>query len=32
MPEINFKGGEDNNKLTVTEDVDQEYKFEAASL
>lgn len=32
MPEINFKGGEDNNKLTITEDVDQEYKFEAVSL
>ena len=35
MPEITFKGGEqnaDSHKLTVTEDIDQEYKFEAAQL
>ena len=35
MPEINFKAGDhalnDSHKLTVTEDIDQEYKFEPAS-
>lgn len=36
MPEINFKQGSDpqanDNKLTVTEDIDQEYHFEPAQL
>ena len=35
MPEINFKAGADanlDNHITVTEDVDQEYRFEAAQL
>jgi hypothetical protein len=35
MPEINFKAGADanqDNHITVTEDVDQEYRFEPAQL
>ncbi len=35
MPEINFKAGTDanqDNHITVTEDVDQEYRFESAQL
>jgi hypothetical protein len=35
MPEINFKAGADannDNHITVTEDIDQEYRFEAAQL
>lgn len=36
MPEINFKSNndqqQDNNKLTITDEVDQEYKFEASQL
>jgi hypothetical protein len=35
MPVINFKGGDqqtDGAKLTVTEEVDQEYMFEPATL
>lgn len=33
MPEINFKKDNDETyKLTITEDIDQEYKFEAAQL
>jgi len=34
MPEINFKNdaGAADNHITVTEDVDQEYKFEAPQL
>jgi hypothetical protein len=35
MPQINYKAGNDTNQdnhITVTEDVDQEYKFEPAQL